>query len=333
MEKQLYELTIDPEFAGLIPPLQDAELSVLTDSILANGCEMPLVVWNGAIVDGHNRYRICHENSVPFAIEEKDFDSREAAEIWIIRNQLGRRNLSDFQRCELVLPLEERLKAEAKAAKIRAISVSRRGENDFEMVPNLAPSQSRTRDALAEMAGVSHGNLDKAKRIMESADEETKDRLRRGELSIHRAYSALTRTQTQAERDTSEDDAAPEAVPEKKAECGSLLNKPVFDHYEPPAYMAPIPFEPVAPPDTPDAPEPVDEPDEGEESVAGAASAPVAERIRELGQIFLDELEQELKGSERESLEKILAIVEDVSEKAVQTVKKYWNKQQEENQS
>ena len=56
MEKQLYELMIDPDFAGLIPPLQDAELSMLTDSILANGCEMPLVVWNGAIVDGH-RYR------------------------------------------------------------------------------------------------------------------------------------------------------------------------------------------------------------------------------------------------------------------------------------
>lgn len=46
---------IDPDFAGLIPPLQDAELSMLTDSILANGCEMPLVVWNGAIVDGHKQ--------------------------------------------------------------------------------------------------------------------------------------------------------------------------------------------------------------------------------------------------------------------------------------
>ena len=118
MEKQLYELTVDPQFAGLIPPLQETELSMLTESILANGCEMPLVVWNGVIVDGHNRYLICRENGIPFAIEEKEFESREAAEVWIIRNQLGRRNLSDFQRCELVLPLEERLKAEAQKRKL-----------------------------------------------------------------------------------------------------------------------------------------------------------------------------------------------------------------------
>ena len=115
MEKKILDLEIDPDFAGLIPPLQDTELSLLIDSILTNGCEMPLVIWNGTILDGHNRYRICHENSIPFAV--------------------------------------------------------------FETVPNLAPSQIRTRDALAAMAGVSHGTLDKVKKIMETTDEETKDRL------------------------------------------------------------------------------------------------------------------------------------------------------------
>ena len=315
MEKQLYELKVDPDFANLIPPLQENELSMLTESILANGCEMPLVVWHGVIVDGHNRYRICHENGVPFAIEKKEFDSREAAEVWIVRNQLGRRNLSDFQRCELVLPLEERLKAEAETARRKAISIYRR---EIETVPNLAPSQSRTRDALAEMAGVSHGNLDKAKKIMESADEETKNRLRRGELSIHRAYTALTGGNPKEEKDT--EILAPEPVPVKKPEYTSLLNKPIFDHYEPPAYMKPIPFEPVVQTDPPD------EPEETEENKA-------AERIRELGQTFLDGLDQELKGAERENLEQLLAIVEDVGEKAVQTVKKYLKEHQEENQS
>ena len=309
MEKQLYELTIDPDFAGLIPPLQDAELSVLTDSILANGCEMPLVVWNGIIVDGHNRYRICRENGVPFAIEEKDFESREAAEIWIIRNQLGRRNLSDFQRCELVLPLEERLKAEAQ----KRVFLGKKQSTD--PLPNLAGGQRYTRTVLAAMAGVSHGSLDKAKRIIESADEDTKDRLRRGELSIHRVYSSLTEGNPKEEKDTEK--PAPEPVPVKKQEYTSLLNKPIFDHYEPPAYMKPIPFEPVAPPTLPD------EPEETEENAA-------AERIRELGRDYLDGLDKALKGAERKGLEQILAIVEEVGEKAVQTVRKYWNEHQEE---
>ena len=174
MEKKILDLEIDPDFAGLIPPLQDTELSLLIDSILTNGCEMPLVIWNGTILDGHNRYRICHENSIPFAVEEKSFESRESAKIWLIRNQIGRRNLPDFQKCELVLPLEELLQAEAEAARRKAISSHCK---EFETVPNLAPSQIRTRDALAAMAGVSHGTLDKAKKIIETADEETKDRL------------------------------------------------------------------------------------------------------------------------------------------------------------
>ena len=99
---------------------------------------MPLVIRNGTILDGHNRYRICHENSIPFAVEEKSFESRESAKIWLIRNQLGRRNLPDFQKCELRLPLEELLQAEAEVAKRKVISLHRK---EFETVPKLAPSQ------------------------------------------------------------------------------------------------------------------------------------------------------------------------------------------------
>ena len=325
MEKSLYELRVDPEFAKLIPPLQDTELSLLTDSILANGCEMPLVVWNGTFVDGHNRYRICHENDVPFAIEEKEFDSRETAELWLIRNQLGRRNLTDYQKCELVLPMEELLKAEAERVRKRAISIFRRGESFVETVPNLAPSQSRTRDTLAAMAGVSHGNMDKAKRIMESADEETKDRLRRGELSIHRAYTALTQAKPQQELDAQEEEAS-EPVPEGKPRCDSLLKKPVFDHYEPPAYMEPIPFEPVVPTEQSETSveneEEASEQEQEEQPVLRENHA--AERIREIGQAFLDGLDEALKGLGGEGVDQILGIVEDVGEKAVQTVKKHF---------
>ena len=81
MDKQIIELKIDEELANLIPPLQEIELAMLKESILANGCEMPLVVWDGIIVDGHNRYHICIENSIPFAIEEKQFESKDSVKI------------------------------------------------------------------------------------------------------------------------------------------------------------------------------------------------------------------------------------------------------------
>ena len=66
-EKKVYDLTVDPEFRDLIPPLNEEELKLLEASIVADGCESPLIVWNGVIVDGHNRYAICRKHEIPFA--------------------------------------------------------------------------------------------------------------------------------------------------------------------------------------------------------------------------------------------------------------------------
>ena len=56
-------LTIDPEFEGKIPPLREEELKQLEENILADGVVInPLIVWDGVIVDGHNRYRILQKH-------------------------------------------------------------------------------------------------------------------------------------------------------------------------------------------------------------------------------------------------------------------------------
>ena len=310
MEKQLYPLKIDPDFASLIPPLQDTELSILTDSILANGCEMPLVVWNGTVVDGHNRYRICHENGISFAVEEKMFESREAAKIWIIRNQLGRRNLSDFQKCELVLPLEELLKAEAE----KRMQLGKSQLSD--PVPNLAQGQMRTRDALATMAGVSHGTFDKARKLIDSADEDTKSRLRRGEMSIHRAYTELKQADAKRNEPVSPDKPALEKG-RQEMQTVSLLKKPVFDRYEPPKYMKPIPFDPVvhdASAPTPDEELNTTVPEE--ESATDAVGAVI--------QTFLMALDDALDRLDYRCMEQALQMVRDAGQKAEQTVQKHF---------
>ena len=186
MEKGLYELTINASLENVMPPLQEMELKLLEDSLLSEGCRDPLVVWNGVIVDGHNRYRICRENEIPFSYVEMEFKEESSAKLWIIRNQLARRNVPDFVRCELVLPLENELKAEAKA---------RQGQrNDLKNISVNLPKSERnksTRENLAEMAGVSEKTFDKAKKIINGADEETKEKLRNGDLSIHGAFKAL----------------------------------------------------------------------------------------------------------------------------------------------
>src|SRR5262245_3829620 len=87
---------IDPEFASLIPALAPDEFARLEASILREGCRDPLIVWEGEgiLLDGHNRYRICTENGLPFNVEYRSLASREAARDFILHRQLGRRNIS-----------------------------------------------------------------------------------------------------------------------------------------------------------------------------------------------------------------------------------------------
>lgn len=87
------EIVIDPEIETLIPPLTDEELSLLTQSCMANGIRDALIVWDGILLDGHNRLRIAESNALDYETIEIDLDDREAAINWVIDNQLGRRNL------------------------------------------------------------------------------------------------------------------------------------------------------------------------------------------------------------------------------------------------
>jgi hypothetical protein len=92
----LKNITIDPEFCDLIPPLQTEELEQLHKSLSASGCYTPLIVWKGegVLVDGHNRYQYCQQRGIEFQTVEMRFSSREVVKNWIILNQLGRRNVS-----------------------------------------------------------------------------------------------------------------------------------------------------------------------------------------------------------------------------------------------
>lgn len=98
------ELRIDREFESKIPPLTAEEFrqlkeNILTDSVVINS----LIVWNGVIVDGHNRYRIIEQNpGIQYTPHEKHFDDRNDAIAWICRNQLGRRNLTPEQKKYLI---------------------------------------------------------------------------------------------------------------------------------------------------------------------------------------------------------------------------------------
>lgn len=90
------ELKLDPEFRSLLGEQSQEERKALKESMQAEGIRDPLVVWKeeNILVDGYNRHDLSQELDIPFKIELRSFKNREEVEQWIVRNQLGRRNLT-----------------------------------------------------------------------------------------------------------------------------------------------------------------------------------------------------------------------------------------------
>ena len=113
------DLKIDPEFEQKIPPLTDEEFALLEENIMSDGeIRDPLVIWNGIILDGHNRFRIWQKHpEIPYRTHEINLPDRLAAIIWICKNQLGRRNLTPEQRKYLIGKQYETLLADQESVR------------------------------------------------------------------------------------------------------------------------------------------------------------------------------------------------------------------------
>jgi hypothetical protein len=93
--EQKYPKIID-ELRDLLNDLDDRSAAELEKSIKADGVRDPLVIWKekNAIIDGHNRLKIIKKLNLPYTTKEMSFESIDLVKEWMIRNQLGRRNLT-----------------------------------------------------------------------------------------------------------------------------------------------------------------------------------------------------------------------------------------------
>ena len=185
-------IRIDAEFKSLIPPLSGEEYDALEKSIVNEGCRDALILWGDTLIDGHNRYEICKRHGIKFDTAQKDFVNRNDAIVWMIQNQLGRRNLPAYERARLALRLKPAIADRAEAR-------MKLGKPD--PTPNLAGGMSETRDIVAKAAGVSHGTIAKVEKIEEKAPVEVKRQLRSGEISIDKAYQTIRRQEKEAARE------------------------------------------------------------------------------------------------------------------------------------
>ena len=216
----MIELKIDPEFESLIPPLSDEEFQQLKDNIISEGrVRDALIVWNGIILDGHNRWKIVQENpDIPFSTEEMSFTTRNEATAWMIRNQLGRRNLTNYDRAKLALRLKPILVEEAKKRQAEYYG----NQYDGQVLKSAQVQKSKVRDELAKIAGVGHDTIEKVQVIENSATPEEKEKLSKGEVSVNKVFTSIRDRENQNSGFTKE-----------RREKKKLIDAVIADMYSP----------------------------------------------------------------------------------------------------
>lgn len=185
-------IEIDAEFKALIPSLSDDEYAALGTSLLAEGCRDALIVWRHEsrliLVDGHNRHEICTQHNIPFKVLEREFTDRNDVIVWMLRNQLGRRNLTDSARIRAAVRLKEVFEAEAKERQLKSLK-----QYQDTVVPNSAQRtddapQPKSRDKAAGMAGVGKTKFSEGEYVIENAPAAVQARWDNGESSTHAVY-------------------------------------------------------------------------------------------------------------------------------------------------
>ncbi len=159
------------EFADRFPMMDDAEFEALVEDIRVNGQKERILLFEGKILDGRNRYRACRRLGIE--AETRTFDgTREEAERLATSANLLRRHLSKSQ---------------------KAMYLVRSG-----LVAPAPPEGSRRRygtgrDAIMAVGkryGVNHVTIYKAA-FVDTRDPELSEQVLAGELSVGKAEALL----------------------------------------------------------------------------------------------------------------------------------------------
>lgn len=218
-------MNIDKEFKSLIPPLTKEEFEQLEKNILQEGCRDPLIVWGNVLVDGHNRHDICSKHGLSYKKIQKEFQNREVVKVWIINNQLGRRNLPDFVKFELRQKEKEILLDKGKQNMVLGGGDKKSGLSIIDK-PDIIPHN--TQKEIAEKLNWSTGKVAQAEVVLRKAPEEIKEKLRTGELTINKVYKDIVRE----EKINVIKENLKEKAREQKSLCGKVLQGDFFDEID-----------------------------------------------------------------------------------------------------
>ena len=147
--------------ANVLPLLDGDEFDALVADIRGNGLRQQIVLYEGAIFDGRNRYAACLEAGI-----EPRFEAFNGADplAFVVSLNFARRHLSELQRAMV-------------AAKIATLKDGQRSD----LVQGLPIGRA------AEMLNVGERSVARAKSVLDEGVPELIDKVERGDVSASAA--------------------------------------------------------------------------------------------------------------------------------------------------
>lgn len=176
MEYQPHELSL------AFPDMQDAQFKRLAADIRAHGLRHPIVLFDGAILDGRHRYRACIETGVePHFVE---FDGDDPVE-FVTSENAARRHMTESQIAFAIAAMKP---YEERKARERQIASLKHGEAPLKPAGlQRERDAGRVADILAEKAGIGARTVTRAIKVREHGAPEVQRAVASGEMSVRQA--------------------------------------------------------------------------------------------------------------------------------------------------
>jgi len=156
-------------FADIFPMIEGNEFEQLKADIKEHGLLQPIILYEGKILDGRNRYKAVMELNLP--IKTIEYEGTKPLE-YVISGNLKRRHLTADQRAVIAQEVMPMLEEEAR----KRMSAGGRGDKI------VTPSKSR--EEASKMFNVGTTYIQQIKKLKESGKQEKVEAIRTGKLTL-----------------------------------------------------------------------------------------------------------------------------------------------------
>jgi len=168
---QSYQLVFH-EYAQLFPLIRGDDYQALLDDIDTHGQRAPIVLYEGKILDGRNRYRVCEDLLIEPRTEEY---TGEDALGYVLSLNLYRRQLTVAQRALIAAELSS-----LRGTSAITVDLEKAGAGELEAA-KMAIEEA------AKVLGVSPRSVSSACKVVRDGTKELLDAVKAGEVSVSAA--------------------------------------------------------------------------------------------------------------------------------------------------